>query len=114
MQITEYTFGKIAINGKTYQTDVIITPQSVKDKWWRKEGHNLAIEDLEGIIDKNPQIIIIGTGYYGRLQVPEVTRSFLTDKGIHVEVVPTSDAVESFNQLQQECARIVAALHLTC
>jgi len=114
MQITEYTFGRIAINGKTYQTDVIITPHSVKDKWWRKEGHNLAIEDLESIIDKNPQIIIIGTGYYGRLQVPEVTRSFLKDKGIQVEVVPTSDAVERFNQLQQECARIVAALHLTC
>ena len=114
MKITHYTFGEIDIDGKRYYSDVIITSTCVKDNWWRKEGHNLAIDDLESVIDNNPQIIIIGTGYYGRLQVPEVTRAFLKAKGIQVEAVPTSDAVERFNQLQQECARIVAALHLTC
>jgi hypothetical protein len=114
MQITHYTFGKITIDGKTYRSDVIITSNNVKDNWWRKEGHNLAIADLDNILDANPEVVIIGSGYYGRMQVPEVTREFLKEKGIQVEVVPTSDAVEKFNQLQQECARIVAVLHLTC
>ena len=114
MEITHYSFGKIDIDGKRYQSDVIITSDSVKANWWRKEGHNLAIADLDDVLDDNPEVLIIGSGYYGRMQVPEVTRDFLKAKGIKVEVAPTSDAVEKFNQLQQECARIVAALHLTC
>lgn len=114
MQITEYTFGKIAINGKTYQTDVIITPHSVKDKWWRKEGHNLAIEDLAEVIATEPEIVIIGSGYYGRMHVPQATRDFLEKQGIRLEVTVTADAIDRFNHLQQKYARIVAALHLTC
>jgi len=114
MQITEYTFGKIAINGQTYLTDVIITPHSVKDNWWRKEGHNLSITDLADVIAARPEVVIIGTGYYGHMHVSELTRAFLQEKGIKIEVLPTSDAVEKFNQLQQKCARLVAALHLTC
>lgn len=114
MKITNYTFGKISIDGKTYHSDVIITSNKVQDNWRRKEGHYLAIADLDDVLDANPEVLIIGSGYYGRMQVPEVTRDILNEKGIQVEVVPTSDAVEKFNQLQQECARIVAALHLTC
>ena len=114
MQITEYTFGRIAINGKTYQTDVIITPHSVKDKWWRKQGHNLAIEDLADVIATKPEIVIIGSGYYGRMHVPQATRDYLEEQGIRLEVAETAKAINRFIRLQQECARIVAALHLTC
>ena len=33
--------------GLAYSSDVVITPEGVQDGWWRKEGHNLAIEDLD-------------------------------------------------------------------
>lgn len=114
MHITEYTFGKIAIDGKTYHSDVIITPNNVKADWWRKEGHNLALSDLSDVIAANPEVVVIGTGYYGRMQVPNTTRDYLHQKGIRLEIAETKEAVERFNQLQQACARIVAALHLTC
>ena len=105
MKITNYNFGHIEVDGLGYSSDVIITPEGVQDSWWRKEGHNLAIEDLGRII---------GSSYHGRMQVPGITRSFLTGRGIRVEVVQTSEAVEVFNKLQQKYARVVAALHLTC
>lgn len=114
MQITEYSFGKITINDMTYQSDVIITATDVKADWWRKQGHNLAIVDLTDILQANPEVLIIGSGYFGRMQVPEVTRDFLKEKGIQTEILPTADAVKKFNQLQKTCAHLVAALHLTC
>lgn len=114
MYITEYTFGKITIDGKTYRSDVIITTNEVKADWWRKQGHNLAITDLNEILKAKPEMLIIGSGYFGRMQVPETTRTFLQKKGIETEVLPTGDAVAKFNLLQQTCARLVAALHLTC
>jgi len=114
MQITEYTFGRITINGETYQTDVIITPQDVKDNWRRKVGHNLAIEDLADVMTTKPEIVIIGSGYYGRMRIPQATRDYLEEQGIQLVVAKTAEAIDRFNHLQQECARIVAALHLTC
>lgn len=114
MQITEYSFGRITINGKTYHSDVIITTNEVKADWWRKQGHNLAIVDLTGILQASPEVLIIGSGYFGRMQVPEAMRSYLEERGIKTDVLPTSEAVEKFNELQQKCTRLVAALHLTC
>jgi len=114
MKITNYSFAHIEVDGLGYSSDVIITPEGVQDGWWRKEGHNLAIEDLGRIIAAKPDTLIIGSGYHGHMQVPGITRSFLTGRGIRVEVVQTSEAVEVFNKLQQKYARIVAALHLTC
>lgn len=114
MKITDYHFGRIEVDGHDYNSDVIITPDGVHDGWWRKEGHKLAVEDLTTIIDAKPQALIIGSGYYGRMRVPHATMSFLDDKGIRVEILKTSQAVERFNELQQNCARLVAALHLTC
>lgn len=114
MKITSYRFGHIEVDGQGYSSDVIITPEGVQDGWWRTEGHNLAIEDLDTIIAAKPDTLIIGCGHFGRMKVPDATRSFLTDKGIRLELAHTSEAVEAFNGLQQKYARVVAALHLTC
>jgi len=114
MRILEYEFGKIAIENKTYTSDLIISPEQVIDSWWRKQGHNLDVTDLDDIVKAKPDMLIIGTGYYGRMQVPDETRQYLQEQGIKVQLAKTGDAVAEFNALQKECARIVAALHLTC
>jgi hypothetical protein len=114
MLITAYEFGRIAIADSSYTSDVIVAPEQVIDSWWRKEGHNLQIEDLDDILQAKPDLLIIGTGYYGRMQVPDETRQYLEKQGIKVLQAKTGEAVTEYNQLQKEYARIVAALHLTC
>ena len=114
MRIDDYDFGKIDIEGKHYTSDVIISPETVKDAWWRKTGHRLHVEDLDDVVRANPDVLVVGTGYYGRMVVPDETKVYLQTKGIEVRVMRTSEAVEEFNRLQQNYARIVAALHLTC
>jgi hypothetical protein len=114
MKITYYEFGHVGIDGRDYDADVIVTADGVRANWWRKQGHRLAIEDLELALAANPEVVVIGSGYFGRMQVPEAVRAYLVGRGIQVEVEKTSRAVERFNALQQESARIVAALHLTC
>ncbi|MEA3275147.1 MAG: MTH938/NDUFAF3 family protein [Pseudomonadota bacterium] len=114
MQIDHYNFGRIDIGGRGYDADVIIFPDHVQEHWWRREGHRLAHEDLETILADPPQLLVIGTGYYGRMQVPEETLAPLRAEGVEVRVLKTSDAVAELNRLQKDCPRIVAALHLTC
>jgi hypothetical protein len=114
MKITDYHFGHIEVEGVAYSSDVIVTADAVRDGWWRKEGHELAIEDLDAVVDAQPDVVVIGSGYFGRMKVPESSRAFLQDKGIQVQVLKTGDAVSLFNELQGKYARVVAALHLTC
>jgi len=69
--------------------------------------------DLDDIMSAKPDVLIIGTGYYGRMWVPDETRRDLGEQGIKVRQAKTGDAVSGFNALQKKCTRIVAALRLT-
>ncbi len=114
MNVNDYRFGRIVIDGSSYSSDVIIMPDKVIDGWWRKQGHELQIEDLNDVMPASPDILVIGTGCFGNMRVPEETVTFLEKHGITVKQAKTGDAVRLFNDLQKECANIVAALHLTC
>ncbi len=114
MKIEHYSFGQIIINGNKYTSDVIIYPQRVDSSWWRKEGHKLQIVDLNEVIKAKPEILVVGTGYSGLMNVPKETISYLESQGIKVYVYRTSEAVELYNNLQKTGKNIVAAFHLTC
>jgi hypothetical protein len=114
MHIDNYRFGRIDIEGQGYDADVIVFPDHVQAHWRRQSGHRLALEDLATVLAERPEVLVLGTGCYGRMQVPEETLDGLRNAGIDVRVAATGAAVQDFNRLQQTCARIVAAVHLTC
>jgi hypothetical protein len=111
-RITEYSFGRIVVDGAEHDRDVIILPDRVVSNWWRKDGHSLVESDLEGVIDDLPNRLIVGCGAYGRLHPAPETLDSLRKQGIKVEVVPTGEAVERLNASDLE--KTAAALHLTC
>jgi len=108
-----YDFGKITIDGKRYTTDVIIFPDHVRDKWWRNQGHSLSIEDLREIAQAKPEVLIIGTGYNGYMEVPNEVLDHFTSKGTEVIVEKTGEACKTYNRLAST-KQVVAAFHLTC
>lgn len=113
MKIQDYSFGRIVIDGKTYTSDVIVYPERLDASWWRKEGHLLQPEDIAEIIDAEAEVLIIGTGYSGGMQVPKQTLDLLESGGIEVHVALTRDAVSLYQKLQG-VRNVIAALHLTC
>lgn len=111
--IDSYSFGKIVIDGKEYTNDVIIFPDRVKSSWWRKEGHSLYPEDIEDITKESPEVLIVGTGAYGRLSIPSETREYIKSDGIEIIAEKTEEACKTYNDLKDE-KKTIAALHLTC
>jgi hypothetical protein len=112
-KIESYRFGEIVINGERHTSDVIIFPDRVRDRWWRKEGHNLATEDLEEVLVAAPEALVIGQGSVGCMSVPAETRQLLEKAGIKVVAQRTSEACDTYNRLREK-QKVVAALHLTC
>ncbi len=111
MRITDYAFGTITIDGRTWTSDVIVYPDRVDGSWWRREGHYLQKEDLRDVADNRPETVIIGTGAMGIMTVPYETIRFLESLGCEVVVAKSGRAVEEFNR---RTGRTIGLFHLTC
>lgn len=113
--IEKYESGRlIQIDGQTYHNDVKIIDDHVKSNWWRHEGHRLDQSDIADILENHPDVLVIGTGYAGRMHVPEATRRAASKHGIKIKAEETENAVRTFNRLHQEGLKVAGAFHLTC
>ncbi|MGD8979564.1 MAG: MTH938/NDUFAF3 family protein, partial [candidate division WOR-3 bacterium] len=90
--IEAYQFGEIRVSGKNYHNDVIIYPDHIDSKWWRKQGHTLDIDDIKEVIDAEPDVIIVGTGQPGMMRVSDETLAKMRDMKIEMIVMPTEQA----------------------
>ncbi|MCS7180882.1 MAG: MTH938/NDUFAF3 family protein [bacterium] len=115
MKVESYFFGFIKIDNKTYNHDILIFPTGI-EKWWRKEGHNVSLEDLEKVWEFNPQIIIFGQGTPGLMKISEEVKNYLNQKNIEFHILPTTSAVKLWNELIEKYPNkvIIGAFHLTC
>ncbi|MGQ9530412.1 MAG: Mth938-like domain-containing protein [Candidatus Bathycorpusculaceae bacterium] len=114
--IEDYDFGAMVINGKKYTSDLIVYQGQVFDRWWRKEGHRLCLEDLDRILsfEPKPQVLVVGTGYNGLLKVSSEVENALKSYGIELVAQPTREAYQIFNKLLGLGRRAAGAFHLTC
>jgi hypothetical protein len=110
--IEGYGFGHVRIDGREETRDVIVLPGRVVRDWWRKDGHGLVLDDLEGVLDELPGRLVVGTGAYGRLRPDPAAIETLRSRGIEVEALPTAEAVDRYAELDPRTT--AAALHLTC
>lgn len=114
--IESAVFGNMTIDGKPYSTDLIIFPDGhVEDGWRRTSGHLLLPDDILGLIDTAPDLIVIGTGIHGRMRLDARLTPFLEQRGIRLIAAPNVKAVAAYNEEQgKKGVRIGAGFHLTC
>jgi hypothetical protein len=114
MRIEKTGFGWIIIDGKRYDSDVIITTEGkIKDRYQDFSGssHSVNREEAEKLLAGNPEVIIFGTGQSGILSLPQETKDYIRAKGVEFICQPTPIALRTFNQ---EKRRKSALFHLTC
>ena len=111
-RLEDYSFGRVVADGEEQTRDLILLPDRVVSDWWRSDGHSLAMEDLEEVLDELPERLVLGCGAQGRLRPDPAVIEELERRGVAVEVLPTDAAVRRYNALDER--RAAAALHLTC
>jgi hypothetical protein len=111
--INSYSFGRITIDGQIYTSDIILFHDRVFSPWWRKEGHNLCLEDLEEIPFEDYEALIVGTGFFGVMKVGKDVQAALKNQKIQLFIEKTKDAVRKYNEMAQQKS-VVGAFHLTC
>lgn len=114
LKIDGCSFGSLIINGKTYSDDLIILPDGrILKPWWRKQGHQLTLDDLRELIDSSPEVIVVGTGMSGRVMPVKNLEAELAKLSIGFIAAPNEEAIKAFNQLALE-KRTGGGFHLTC
>lgn len=113
VKIEGYSFGRITVGGQVHTADLIILPDRVVGGWWREAGHSLSVNDLAEVFAAKPEVLVVGSGAHGMMDVPEATRNAVEAAGIRLIVERTAAACDTYNRLSAS-ARVAAALHLTC
>ena len=116
MQIEDFAFGSIRIDGITHEHDVVIEGGEIRkrkkkpSKKFREEfGHTpLSVEED---IPWKCRRLVIGTGAYGKLPVMTDVKREAERRKVELVIVPTAAAIE---ELQGNTKGINAILHVTC
>jgi hypothetical protein len=112
--ITEFSFGKIVVNGKTYTNDIKIVNGQVISEWWRKRGHRVEVEDITDVLEAEPEVVVIGKGSPGLLKSTASLRDYLAANHIELIEKKTSKAVDVFNGLLLQDRKVAAGFHISC
>ena len=117
MKIDGTEFGKTVVDGKTYEYDITIdangkvAKRSDISKAYYDTGHVICTEEIKKLLETKPEIIVIGTGQYGKCRLEEgVSRTCERNK-VRLIVEPTPKAIKSFNDAVGKKAGL---FHLTC
>ena len=112
-EIQDYQFKHMVIDGEPYTRDLIILPDRIVENWWRKNGHQLDIEDLGEVLAAGPKVLVVGTGAYGLVKVPRETRQAVEAAGIQLRAARTGKAWRLYNELREQ-QPTAGAFHLAC
>jgi len=117
-KINSFNFGFIVVDGKQYICDVVILPDGmVKERQASKSrlgSHTISWRDVANIANEQPEVIIIGTGTSALAKLSEDVGINIRRANLNLLVLPSSQAVERFNQLTGEGKRVAALIHITC
>lgn len=110
--IDHYEFGEYIINGRKYKYDITIIDGKIGT--WSRDEHMLYVDNVEELVDAKPEYIIIGTGAYGALDVPNDVITYIESQRIKLIMEKTADACKTFNRLMKEGKKVAALMHGTC
>ncbi len=108
-----YSFGEVHVDGAARRDDLVVLPGRLLCPWWRKRGHRLQLVDLTEVLEARIDVLVVGTGYFGRMRIDPPVETELARTGVELVAARTGEAIARFSALPED-RRAALALHLTC
>ena len=116
-KVKSIKFGKIKVNGKLYEKDIVIDGTNVRtrkkgpSKTFRNEYNHTPLTHLEDI-PWDCKVLVIGIGMSERLPVTDEFKALAKAKGVTLVMKRTPEAVEYYNG--NFTKDMNAIFHITC
>jgi hypothetical protein len=119
--ITDLSWGNIVVSvagEKLHFKDCKVWPGGARAWDWGETDthHSPGIQpaDIEEVLEKDVETIVLGRGQLGRLGVSTETEKILRERGVDYHIEKTKKAVALFNELVQKGKRVGGLFHSTC
>jgi len=117
-KIDSFSFGSIVVDGKKYRRDLIFLPDGTvkqrKGGFWIFGDHNIKKEEIEGLFGAGAEVALVGIGTSSRARVSDEAKKYVEEKKLDLSILPSSDAVEKWNQMLGQGKKVAALIHITC
>lgn len=107
-------FGSITVEGRTYYSDVLVDWNGRVEEVKLRTRHLFDEPEFSKIKDRRPEILIVGTGQSGLVEVSERVRKMCDKFGIELKEAPSKEAIELFNEALRKEKKVIAFIHVTC
>lgn len=109
--IRAYTNNSIVVSNTTYESSLILTSDTIIDDWSPENISQLEVDDLDQIINMEPELVLLGTGADLQFPPEEILR-FLHSRNIGLEIMDTGAACRAFNFMIADGRDVAAALFM--
>ncbi len=100
----------IRINDQVWSKTVALTPQEIIESWDSMPLSEMSASDFGPVLERTPELVIVGTGAKSELPPRELMFSFAR-LGIGLELMDTKAAARTFNVLAGEGRHVAAVLY---
>lgn len=117
--INHFEWAAFTINGKVHSPeagvgkDIFLTPEGVS-AWHEREGHKLKVDMVKRALALKPEVLIIGNGVEGALEIGKKAKQTIEEAGVKLIVLRTPEACREYNRLYRQGKRVILLAHGTC
>ncbi len=115
-RIESFSFGRIVIDGTAHRKDVVIYPDGSiaqrKGGLWLFGSHSFESQEIEEL--EGAEVVALGLGMLSRARLSGPAKEYLRKHDLEIRMLPTREAVNTFNQLIEQGRKAGAILHITC
>jgi hypothetical protein len=116
-RIIDCRWGRVSIDGHGAVKDAKLYPGGARAWDWCETGthHDPGVQpaDVVELLEHGAEVLVLSRGVLRMLKVCPETLALLKGKGICVHVLPTGEAVTTYNLLRKT-ERVGALIHSTC
>lgn len=106
---SDYGKGFLTVNETKHQSSLIVFPDEVQTQWPVEAVASLKISHFEVFIERQPDIVILGTGHTQVFPDIEMRRELVTHR-LSLEIMDTAAACRTYNLLVSEGRNVGAAV----
>jgi uncharacterized protein len=110
-RIERYAAGAIVINGVIHTATLALAPSWLRSPWGPAQPADLEPNHLRELLDRRPELILIGTGASQRFPPRTLLREAIT-AGVGIEVMTTAAACRTYAVLSAERRDVLAVLFM--
>jgi hypothetical protein len=116
--VQRHGWGHIEVEGIGELRDAKLWPGGGRAWDWNETGtrHRPGIQpaDVAELLAHEPEVVVLSRGRQRRLQTCAETLTLLEERNVECVREETSAAIDEYNRLVTEGARVAALLHTTC